>query len=98
MPRLRHGQSRVRDDGNLMVFDYVIIGAGSSGCVLAERLTRSGRDRVLLIESGPSDDNPLIRMPRGFGRTLTDPKLTWVYAANKTGGHNQPEYWVRGRV
>ncbi|MDB5583870.1 MAG: hypothetical protein JWR80_9046 [Bradyrhizobium sp.] len=81
-----------------MVFDYVIVGAGSSGCVLAERLTHSGRNQVLVIESGPADDSPMIRMPRGFGRTLADPKLTWVYAANKTGGHNQPEYWVRGRV
>lgn len=78
--------------------DYIIVGAGSSGCVLADRLTRSGRNQVLLIESGPRDSNPLIRMPRGFGKTITDEKLTWRYVAAKTGGYNEPEYWVRGRV
>ena len=79
-------------------FDYVIVGAGSSGCVLAERLIRSGRHNVLVIESGPVDTNPLIQMPRGFGKTLMDPKLTHAYVAKKTGGHNTPEYWVRGKV
>jgi choline dehydrogenase-like flavoprotein len=57
-------------------FDYIIVGAGSSGCVLAERLSRSGRHTVLVIESGPVDSSPLIDMPRGFGKTLMDPKLT----------------------
>jgi choline dehydrogenase-like flavoprotein len=79
-------------------WDYVIVGAGSSGSVLAERLTANGRHRVLVLESGPADDNRLIRMPRGFGRTLADPRLTWTYVASKTGGYNEPEYWVRGRV
>ena len=79
-------------------FDYVIVGAGSSGSVLAERLSRSGRHSVLVIESGPVDSSPLIHMPRGFGRTLLDPKLTHAYVAKKTGGHNAPEYWVRGKV
>jgi len=79
-------------------YDYVIVGAGSSGCVLADRLTRSGRLRVLLLESGPVDASPLINMPRGFGKTLMDRGLTWTYVAQKTGGYNEPESWVRGRV
>lgn len=79
-------------------FDYIIVGAGSSGCVLAERLSRSGRHKILVIESGPVDSSPLIDMPRGFGKTLMDPKLTHAYVAKKTGGHNEPEYWVRGKT
>src|SRR3546814_11784446 len=77
-------------------FDYIVVGAGSSGCVLAERLSRNAANKVLVIESGPVDSSPLIDMPRGFGRTLTDSKLTHVYVAKKTGGHNETEYWVRG--
>lgn len=80
------------------IWDYVIVGAGSSGSVLADRLSASGRDRVLVLESGPVDSDPLIHMPRGFGRTLMKPGLTWTYVAKKTGGYNEPEYWVRGRV
>ena len=79
-------------------FDYIVVGAGSSGCVLAERLSRNAANKVLVIESGPVDSSPLIDMPRGFGRTLTDSKLTHVYVAKKTGGHNEPEYWVRGKT
>ena len=79
-------------------FDFIIVGAGSSGCVLADRLTRNGRKKVLVIESGPIDWNPLISVPRGFGRTMLDQKITWTYPAVKTGGYNEPEYWLRGKV
>lgn len=77
-------------------FDYIVVGAGSAGCVLAERLTRSGRHRVLLIEAGPRDSSPFIPVPRGFGRTLADPALTWYY---QTEGDDGPgPLWVRGRT
>ena len=48
--------------------DYVIVGAGSAGCVLAERLTASGRHRVALLEAGPADRNPWIHIPLGYGK------------------------------
>jgi len=83
-----------------MNFDYIIVGAGSAGCVLADRLTRDGRHRVLLVEAGPRDSSPFIRMPRGFGRTLADPALCWYYRTEP-----EPEYaasgsplWLRGKT
>ena len=52
-------------------FDYVIVGAGSAGCVLADRLTASGRHRVLLVEAGPNNRQPWLHIPLGVGRLFT---------------------------
>jgi choline dehydrogenase len=60
-------------------FDYVIVGAGSAGCVLANRLSADRKARVLLVEAGGSDDRFLIKMPLGFLRALFDPTLSWGY-------------------
>ncbi len=60
-------------------FDFVIIGAGSAGCVLANRLTESGRYRVLLLEAGGEDRNPWIHIPLGYGKLFTNPKVNWLY-------------------
>lgn len=79
-------------------FDYIIVGAGSSGSVLASRLSADPMQRVLLIEAGGPDTSPLIDMPRGFGRLLADPNHVWMYQVDKTGGHNAPEFWVRGKT
>ena len=57
-----------------MNWDYIIVGAGSAGCVLAARLTADGKSNVLLLEAGPVDRSPLIDMPKGFGKLLADPK------------------------
>ena len=60
-------------------FDYIIVGAGSAGCVLANRLTASGRHRVLLLEAGGKDRNPWIHVPLGYGKLFTNAKVNWLY-------------------
>jgi choline dehydrogenase len=82
-----------------MTFDYVVVGAGSAGCVLANRLTEDGRSTVLLLEAGPPDTNPWIHVPIGYGKTMFHPVLNW-------GFHTEPDpnmngrriYWPRGRT
>ena len=60
-------------------FDYVIVGGGSAGCLLANRLSESGQYRVCMLEAGPPDRSPWIRVPLGFAKTLKDPKLIWAW-------------------
>jgi choline dehydrogenase-like flavoprotein len=60
-------------------FDYIIVGAGSAGCVLANRLTASGRHRVLLLEAGGPDRNIWIHIPLGYGKLFANPKVNWLY-------------------
>jgi choline dehydrogenase-like flavoprotein len=80
-------------------FDYIIAGAGSAGCVLANRLTANGRYSVLLLEAGGSDRSPWIRVPIGYGRTFTDPRFNWKYFAEPDPGlAHRRGYWPRGKV
>jgi choline dehydrogenase len=60
-------------------FDYIIVGAGSAGCVLANRLTASGRNRVLLLEAGGPDSNLWIHIPLGYGKLFSNAKVNWLY-------------------
>ncbi|HEU0222759.1 MAG TPA: NAD(P)-binding protein, partial [Paracoccaceae bacterium] len=66
-------------------FDHVIVGGGSAGSVLARRLAEGGRS-VCVIEAGPPDRNPWIRIPAGFIKTLTDPRVTFQYQSEPGEG------------
>ena len=82
-----------------MKADYVIIGAGSAGCVLANRLTEDPTTRVLLIEAGGRDWSPYIHIPAGFMKLLDHPKLTWGYHAEPDPGTaGRAILYPRGRV
>ena len=80
-------------------YDYVIVGAGSAGCVLANRLSAVATNRVLLIEAGGSNRNPTLHVPAGWAANFNNPKVDWGY-------HTEPEaelnarqiYWPRGKV
>jgi choline dehydrogenase len=80
-------------------FDYVIVGAGTAGCVLADRLSASGRHRVLVLEAGGSDARFWIKVPIGYGFTFADPAVNWKYqTAASPGLGGRAMYWPRGRV
>lgn len=80
-------------------FDYVVVGAGAAGCVLANRLSEDARVRVALLEAGPDHRHPLITMPRGIGKVLFDPKYTWSFPSQpEAATANVSENWTRGRV
>ena len=80
-------------------YDYIIIGAGTAGCVLADRLTAAGRDRVLVLEAGGTDRRFWIKTPIGYGRTFADPKVNWKYQTLPNPGlDGRRIYWPRGRV
>jgi len=80
-------------------FDFIVVGAGSAGCVLANRLSASGRHSVLLLEAGGEDDDRWIHIPLGYGKHFSNPKVNWLYhseADEKTGSRNIPQ--PRGKV
>lgn len=83
---------------NYTVHDYVIIGAGSAGCVLANRLSEDGRHNVLLLEAGPRDNYLWIHVPIGYGKTMFHPVYNWgFYTEPDPGVSNRKVYWPRGR-
>src|SRR4051795_13579368 len=94
--RGRRCAARERKD---MQADYVIVGAGSAGCVLANRLTEDASTRVILIEAGGRDWNPLIHIPVGYMKLLDHKQLTWGFKAEADPGTNgRAIAYPRGRV
>ena len=74
----------------MQTVDYIVVGAGSAGCVLANRLTADGRHTVLLLEAGPRDTDPWIHIPLGYGKLFTKPRTNWSY-------ESEPEPELNGR-
>jgi choline dehydrogenase-like flavoprotein len=79
-------------------FDYVIVGAGAAGCVLASRLSEDLGNQVLLLEYGGPDTNPLLYVPEGFYFTLRGNRYAYHYPTRPIGPGDQVEAWLRGKV
>jgi len=88
--------------------DYIVVGAGSAGCVLANRLTADGKTKVLLLEAGGDDrptrnpgqfmSNLMIHVPVGYSQTLKDPKVNWLYPTEPDPVTGRAHVWPRGKV
>jgi choline dehydrogenase len=86
-------------DSQAQEFDYVIVGAGSAGCVLANRLTADGRHSVLLLEAGPKDTNLWIHVPLGYGRLFKEKTVNWMYQTEPEPGlGGRQVFQPRGKV
>jgi choline dehydrogenase len=80
-------------------FDYIIVGAGSAGCVLANRLSADGRHSVLLLEAGPRDRNMWIHIPIGYAKLFKNPKVNWMYQTEPEPGlDGRQVFQPRGKV
>ncbi|MFI5016786.1 MAG: GMC family oxidoreductase, partial [Dongiales bacterium] len=80
-------------------FDYIIVGAGSAGCVLANRLSRDPRCRVLLVEAGGEDNWIWLRIPAGYLRAIGDPRADWLLTTeNEAGLGGRQLNYPRGKV
>src|SRR6201987_898030 len=80
-------------------FDYIIVGAGSAGCVLANRLSADGKHSVLLLEAGPKDKNIWIHVPLGYGKLFKEKTVNWMYQTEPEPGlHGRQVFQPRGKV
>lgn len=86
-------------EGKMMEYDYIIAGAGSAGCVLANRLSADPKNKVLLLEAGPRDTNFWLSIPLGFGKALTNSAVNWCYESQpETHANGKREFLPKGRV
>ena len=85
--------------GNAQTNDYIVVGAGSAGCVLAARLSEDPRNQVLLLEAGPPDRSPWIHLPIGYGKTMWSPVYNWKFETDPDPNMNGRRiYWPRGKT
>jgi len=82
-----------------MTFDYIVVGAGSAGCVLANRLSAGDARSVLLLEAGPPDSYLWIHIPIGYAKTMFNPRVNWCFYTEPEAGMNGRKiYWPRGKT
>src|SRR5258708_29297977 len=82
-----------------MIYDFIVIGAGSAGSVVASRLSEDGRHRVLLLEAGPSDRRLWGQIPIGYGRTFYYRRVNWMYVTEPVPGlADRRSYCPRGKI
>jgi len=80
-------------------FDFLVVGAGSAGCVLANRLSANGKYTVAVVEAGGPDSSPWIHIPVGYFKTMGNPKTDWCYNTEPDPGLNGRSIpWPRGKV
>jgi choline dehydrogenase len=82
-----------------LAWDYIIVGAGSSGCVLAERLSADEKTRVLVLEAGGENDSFWVTLPKGVAKLVTNPAHIWMYKVSQPREEGGPlnEFWLRGK-
>jgi choline dehydrogenase len=91
---MRKGDTRMTE-----AWDYIIVGAGSTGCVMAERLSADGKSRVLVLEAGGENDSFWVSLPKGVAKLVTRPAHMWTYAVTqpRVEGTAASEFWIRGK-
>ncbi len=83
----------------MQTYDFIVVGAGSAGSVVAERLSASGRFSVLVLEAGGTDRRFFVQMPLGYGKTFFDPAVNWNYKAEPDPGlSGNADHWPRGKL
>lgn len=83
----------------MQTYDFIVVGSGSAGCVVAERLSAGGRHSVLVLEAGGTDRRFYVQMPLGYGKTFYDPAVNWNYRTEPDPGlGGNADHWPRGKL